>query len=1031
MPWNIYGQESSKDIQSDVDFLTLSSDWKELDVEINSWWILEDDMGFIWFNSAEGLCRFDGNQFYYFKHDPQVDNSIPNGFITAIAFKNAEQVWIGFRRLGLFLYDLKTEKTLKSFSYTDTDKEGLSSNSISSMVLDRNKNLWVLTADNILHLHEEASGSFKHFPISKPTKFKTEQTDSSPGRIIQDRYRGNVLWIGSRFGLYQFDITSGRFILHEIDNFVNPIGYQFSTPIYQDEKGLIWYGHFRNEGVKIFDPALGRWIEKIPIPDSISSFTYDIKPYGDSLIIASLRPDHFIAIEKYNPEKYSIVASNHSVAKFSCLAIDKNQSLYSTSPTGKLTKLSRYRSRFETTALTYPDGSQFFPWTMVFDSVHHKYYISDKGKGSFSIFSSDFSFIKTILLDGAGETNIHINAFYIDENSETVYIASSKGLYAYKTTDNVVRRRLSETPLAYESFEKLKFHNGKLWLIQNRSLVVYDPVQDNYEKIEITDIHNASTRIKDFVFLKNQNIFISTTSGLLLYNRLQKTSLKYEIVDASIDLTKTMYCNSLIRVEDTIWLGTLHNGIFKLVQKDRLSFSAKNYYNANSTLANSFQSITLTDNEIWGATSSGFTVLDIEKEDFINYVKTDGIQRGYRKMLFYNGAEGTLISPYHDGFYQFDPTLINADQVAPYLVKVKVNNEDVDLKSLTGSENSYRFTYDQKDLFFELGAQNFGVENTTFYRYRLLGYDDEWNYSEDNNSINFVNLPVGNYVLEYDARSFHSYWNEEPSRLSFEIKSHLLWTPFFKLVWLLIGGLLIAAIFRKYRNDRDKRERLLDLQKKRAESELKALKAQMNPHFLFNTLNSINWYIIKNRPAAASKYLTKFSKLMRLILDNSKKELISLGREIETLKLYTEMEEVRFEGEFNYDYNINPGIDAERLMMPPLIFQPFIENAIWHGLVHKKEKGKISLNITEESGQLKCVIEDDGIGRASSQVIKSKGSNYHESSGIEITRQRIEGIKTTDRNVFLITDLVDDDGNATGTKIEIFLPIIYLSGTAV
>lgn len=1027
-----YGQSSDNSKQADIDFLTYGNHWKELDVEINSWWIFNDDEGFIWFNSAEGLCRFDGTQFYYFKHDPANPSSIPNGLITAMVFKNKDQAWIGFRRLGFYLYDLKTEKVLKSYMYSPSDKNGISSNGVSSLLFDNQSKLWVVTSDNVLQSFDEDSEHFVKYEMQKPNAFKDEYADTSPGRIIQDVNDQNVLWIASRFGLYKFNVHKGSFQHYEIDKYVRPYLYQFPTPIYQTDDGLIWYGHFRNEGIKVFDPKKEKWIASMPVPESTSTFTFDIKPYGESLLIASLRPDHFVILDKFNPGTYSIVESNHEVAKFSCLAVDKNLSLYSTSPTGKLTKLNRFRSKFEVTKLTDNLGLPFYTWCVLFHEGRSEYYISPVNGSTFSIFSEKFELIQTIsLTDDKFDPSIRINDLGFHEESGLVIIASNNGLFTYDPSNDIVSRKLENTALESVAIEKIKFNQDEIWLLENKALISFNYKSETVTRIKLPDFDLTTDLVKDIAFLEEDQIFISTNKGLLLYDLEQQEFQEYTTLDGLFDLSKIVNCNSLIKDGDVYWLGTQHNGIYKLKQVDPLQFEVKNYYYSNSTLANSYRSITLNNNQIWGATSSGFTVFDIEKEDFINFLKTDGVIRGYRKMIFYAGSDNTLISPFHDGFYQFDPASINADKVSPFLVKVKINNEDVDLNSFELRKDEYSFKNDQKDIFFELGALNFGVENKTFFRYRLLGVSDQWNFLDDNNSVNFINLPVGKYTLEYDARSFHSYWNEKPSRFDFEIKSHALLTPFFKLLWLLLTGLGLYLLFRKYRNDRDKKEKFLELQKLRAESELKALKAQMNPHFLFNTLNSINWYIIKEKSVEASKYLTKFAKLMRLILDNSKAEKITLAKELETLRLYTELEEVRFEGEFDYDFQIEQGINPEQFLMPPLIFQPFIENAIWHGLVHKAEKGSITLKIFEESNHLRCTIEDNGIGRQAAMKIKAKASNYRESSGIEITKQRIKGINQSNRSPFEIVDLENDGGEALGTRIEILLPIEKLSKNSI
>ena len=153
---------------------------------------------------------------------------------------------------------------------------------------------------------------------------------------------------------------------------------------------------------------------------------------------------------------------------------------------------------------------------------------------------------------------------------------------------------------------------------------------------------------------------------------------------------------------------------------------------------------------------------------------------------------------------------------------------------------------------------------------------------------------------------------------------------------------------------------------------MSALRAQMNPHFIFNSLNSIDNYILRNKTQEASDYLNRFSKLIRLILQNSQSSYISLQDELEALRLYIEMESLRFNHKFDYRVSIQSGLYPESIEIPPMLIQPYVENAIWHGLMQKKEKGHLEIVITREGDLLKCIIEDDGIGREASRKLRSK-----------------------------------------------------------
>lgn len=223
-----------------------------------------------------------------------------------------------------------------------------------------------------------------------------------------------------------------------------------------------------------------------------------------------------------------------------------------------------------------------------------------------------------------------------------------------------------------------------------------------------------------------------------------------------------------------------------------------------------------------------------------------------------------------------------------------------------------------------------------------------------------------------------------------------------------------------------KENRLKELQLQMSHTRQQALRAQMNPHFIFNCLNSINGFILKNDATTASAYLITFSKLIRLILENSNERTISLSNELDALKLYIEMELLRFDKKFNYSVTIADDIIPDLILVPPLILQPFIENSIWHGLLHKEESGNIRLFISKENTILKCIIEDDGVGREMSAALKTGSIIHKRSLGMKLTNERL-ALMNEEKNktsLLQITDITDNNGKVTGTRVTITLETI-------
>lgn len=218
-----------------------------------------------------------------------------------------------------------------------------------------------------------------------------------------------------------------------------------------------------------------------------------------------------------------------------------------------------------------------------------------------------------------------------------------------------------------------------------------------------------------------------------------------------------------------------------------------------------------------------------------------------------------------------------------------------------------------------------------------------------------------------------------------------------------------------------KRERIkAKHEKELLELEAKALRAQMNPHFIFNCMNSIKSLIQQKDEDKAVHYLTTFSKLIRTIFQNSDKREITLYDEIETCRLYAQLESMRFENKFNYQFNVDEGVDMKSVMVPALIVQPFIENAIWHGIIPNKEGGCVTLTVEKKRDAIYCIIDDDGIGRELSRQSKFTGeASTHQSKGVHLTQSRLDldNILNQKNATVEIVDKKDETGKAKGTRV--------------
>lgn len=202
---------------------------------------------------------------------------------------------------------------------------------------------------------------------------------------------------------------------------------------------------------------------------------------------------------------------------------------------------------------------------------------------------------------------------------------------------------------------------------------------------------------------------------------------------------------------------------------------------------------------------------------------------------------------------------------------------------------------------------------------------------------------------------------------------------------------------------------------------LKSLRSQMNPHFIFNALNSVNHFIAQQDERSANKFLSEFSQLMRLVLDNSQQDFITLNKEQEMLALYMKLEHYRFRDKFDYEFNVPEEINGEAVELPPMLIQPYIENAVWHGLRYKESKGKLAVRFAKKQNEIEVEIEDDGIGRKKSAALKTANQKLHNSTGLKNIHERLRIINHVYHSNYRVA--IEDLPNDAGTKVKIHLPI--------
>jgi len=506
-----------------------------------------------------------------------------------------------------------------------------------------------------------------------------------------------------------------------------------------------------------------------------------------------------------------------------------------------------------------------------------------------------------------------------------------------------------------------------------------------------------------------QRIWLCTVRGIWTYKNGEYKFMGDE------DSRYSQTCYSIISnpLDSSIWIGTNGGGIIVRKGSKMSMITTK-----EGLVSNSITQLVYKNKSIWVATRNGLSRLILEGKGYAikNYTRTSGLLTN----------EITSISEYNDTLYlgtpegvcYFNKNMVGECNNPPKIIVSKFSAKD---RLVDPNLNHIEFDYFENSFSIDFVGFVFRNVGKINYRYRMLGVDSIWIFTQTPN-CQYNGLADGKYKFEVEAQSYNGIWSSAPASVEFVIHP-----PFWKRFWFLGLAIILFSglffMFYRFRiNSINKRNELLNninLYKQQS------LRQQMNPHFIFNTLNSIQLYILEKDSISSHKYLTKFARLMRMTLDNSLYSTIPLKDELEALRIYLDLEKLRVEDRF--DYSMDYGSDESILKygIPTLLIQPFVENAIWHGISLRNDRlGWLKITVQEEGRMLKCIVEDNGVGRVAADQIKQGKNREHKSRGSQITQQRIDLLSQMYKEKFSIiySDLYDISGVASGTKVTITIP---------
>ncbi|NJL14991.1 MAG: histidine kinase [Microscillaceae bacterium] len=463
--------------------------------------------------------------------------------------------------------------------------------------------------------------------------------------------------------------------------------------------------------------------------------------------------------------------------------------------------------------------------------------------------------------------------------------------------------------------------------------------------------------------------------------------------------------------QGNLWVGTINQGIYVLRQKKVI----QRFTTQNGLSSNYIKALAPDKDVVWIASEKGIQKLNrpTKQLEFI------GLQDGLvsKEILDLAVSNQEVWAATHQGLMRIPKTIRTFNQIPPSirLTGVSVWEEARPLQA------AYDLNYGDNNLKIEFLGLAFRSRKDYQYKYRLLGLSDEWVYTQSaNNFARFPSLPPGNYIFQVKALNEDGVESLKTAELKIRIRPPFWQKPWFMVLALLaLGGLAYGIYQNRIRRLNTKSHYEQNLRA----SQLTALRAQMNPHFIFNALNSIQDYILQNEKQLANEFLGKFADLMRLTLNLSAQSWVRLSDEIRLLELYLSLEALRFEDTLQYRVEIGPQLQPQHILIPSLLLQPYVENALKHGLLHKKENRQLWVRFLSapHPNRLICEIEDNGIGREKAAEIRKKRSNLHQSFATSATQNRLDLLNfgKTEKIWLVIEDLKTENNEALGTRVRL------------
>ena len=961
--------------------------------------LMQDRKGFMWIGTDNGLVRFDGVQFKTYS----IQDGLTSPYIITLSEDKDGTIWIGSYKNHINYLSNDSIFTLANSHVSRIQAPRIFVTQDGSFIYnDEGANRSGLITSIIKRKFGENKKGEYWYKLEESKILSSTMGDRGPKGVGTKNYARDIMNM-DLYHMIMYQLKSGDILfasnigLLKLDNdttisrvHIPSLPMEYISAIYEDDEGYLWLAMEK----KVYKVKSNRVFNVYKLPIGGNRVLKMCKTPSGKIYAMDNKRSSLIRYDIYTKQVEDLLPSLGLKADISYLTCDNESNLWFTTNGDGLYCI--YDQRFDN--YNQGDGLDNPFVNTISQDIYGNIYAGTKG--GLSVYRNGrWSSANRLLLTSPQE----VLRLFISKNGD-LYGNSATGLHL-----------ISHSPQFWPSQSNIYTIDKRdsVWAITTNRGIKYsisDP--SRYEVLESQLVNREFTNSKlNFIRELGENqMGFGTTEGLYITDKKLADLAHYTMGDG---LPHNQINDMIIDSDSLVWLAT--EGGISIWDGEQF----RNLTTDHGLLSNSCKVILKDERQgIWVGTVRGLHY--IRDNQILTYTSHMGLIAEDINCLFFDRDRNLWIGT-SLGISVLPNREIPHIEDAPRLYFNSLLIDD----SLASFSEEVSISQKQQ-LEINYSAISYVEPERIRFQYRLKS-DAEWDEVQGR-KLTLANMQADNYELQIRARKLNSDWNP-PVCFSFEVIAPWWQRPISWLLGILIFLVLGGVISWFYLQRLRRKEKAKTLVNKRfAELELQALQAQINPHFIFNALGVIQQFIVENDTETANMYLVRFARLMRMFLDSSKDKYISLDEEIKMLTLYIEMEKLCYEEKFTYSIQVDDKLRNRSVKLPSMLIQPFVENAIHHGLLLKEKPGNLLVDFQLRGKEMVCTVVDDGVGRKKALELKQKSYVSYKSRGMKITEERLKVLNHVEQAQYRldIQDLQSPGGNSLGTQVMIFIPLGHI-----